>query len=160
MLIAWPSRRVVVVPSGPRLTIAGKSPRAWAFRQTAQPTASRGTLPPSGEPRLPVLAAFTGRVFTLLTLVLLAAPVAIEAQPAGKIHRTAYLGAHPPHPAFLQGLRGRGWIEDQNIVIVSPYSRIHSATKSSQEPAGRACPATRYAVSKLAVPGGREPGRS
>jgi len=41
---------------------------------------------------------------TLLALVLLAAPVAIEAQPAGKIHRIAYLGGTlPPHPAFLQG---------------------------------------------------------
>ncbi len=60
----------------------------------------------------------------LLALVLLAAPVAIESQPAGKIHRIAYPASAPsPHPALLQGLRERGWIEGQNVVIESRYTQ-------------------------------------
>jgi putative ABC transport system substrate-binding protein len=60
----------------------------------------------------------------------LAAPLAVEAQPAGKLPRiavvfqtspiTTMLGAEPSHPhmrAFLQGLRTLGYVEGQNIVI-------------------------------------------
>ena len=70
--------------------------------------------------------------------VLLAAPLAVEAQPAGKVYRIGYLLAgRPPAQDLLKGrtlrpglpgaphlieallreLRARGWIEGQNIVI-------------------------------------------
>ena len=53
---------------------------------------------------------------------LLAAPLAAEAQQAGKVHRIGFLWDSPavwPHAleAFRRGLRDRGWIEGQNIVI-------------------------------------------
>jgi len=61
---------------------------------------------------------------------LLAAPLAAEAQPAGKVYRVALVfssspvsemaGTNPPHPharAFFQGLRDRGYVEGQNIII-------------------------------------------
>jgi len=54
---------------------------------------------------------------------LLAAPVAADAQSAGKVFRIGYLGSgsstsNPHLPgAFRQGLRELGWIEGQNIVI-------------------------------------------
>jgi putative ABC transport system substrate-binding protein len=56
---------------------------------------------------------------------LLAAPLAVEAQQAGKVYRIGYLSNSPPntleisrlHEAFRQGLRERGWVEGQNAVI-------------------------------------------
>ena len=54
---------------------------------------------------------------------LLALPRAIEAQPAGKVPRIGYLVVNRaevsqgPLAAFRQGLRERGWVEGQNIVI-------------------------------------------
>src|SRR5215510_7545724 len=64
------------------------------------------------------------RAFVAGTLALVAAPLAIEAQPAVKIHRIAYLGnTPPPPPALLQGLRERGWIEGQNLVIEYRYTQ-------------------------------------
>ena len=56
---------------------------------------------------------------------LLAAPLAAEAQPAGKVPRIGYLVLAPldaPESrvaldAFRQGLRERGYVEGQNIVI-------------------------------------------
>ncbi len=56
---------------------------------------------------------------------LLAAPVAADAQqPAGKVYRLGYLSVGSgtstylrPLEAFRQGLRERGWVEGQNIVI-------------------------------------------
>jgi putative ABC transport system substrate-binding protein len=54
---------------------------------------------------------------------LLAAPLAEDAQPAGKVYRIGYLSASTgtSNPrvieAFLQGLRELGWIEGQNIAI-------------------------------------------
>jgi putative ABC transport system substrate-binding protein len=56
----------------------------------------------------------------ILTLALLAAPLAAEAQPAGKLHRIGYL-AFRENPtmdnAFQEGLRSLGWVEGQNLVI-------------------------------------------
>jgi len=55
--------------------------------------------------------------------VLLAAPLAAEAQQAAKIARIGYLAANPaaiPAPvteAFLQGLRDLGYVEGRNVVI-------------------------------------------
>jgi ABC-type uncharacterized transport system substrate-binding protein len=54
--------------------------------------------------------------------VLLAAPLAAEAQPAGKIYRIGvmFVGSVGPHEyldAFRQGLRELGWIEGKNIEL-------------------------------------------
>jgi putative ABC transport system substrate-binding protein len=53
---------------------------------------------------------------------LLAAPLAAEAQPAGKVPRIGYLALNPTanphlHEAFRQGLRDLGYIEGRNVVI-------------------------------------------
>jgi ABC-type uncharacterized transport system substrate-binding protein len=53
---------------------------------------------------------------------ILAAPLAAEAQQAGKVPRIGYLGlyrAASPHlgEAFLQGLRDLGYVEGRNVVI-------------------------------------------
>jgi putative ABC transport system substrate-binding protein len=59
---------------------------------------------------------------------LLTSPLAIEAQQAGRVPRIGYLGLNTaevsPHllDAFQQGLRGRGWVEGENIVIESRYA--------------------------------------
>jgi ABC-type uncharacterized transport system substrate-binding protein len=70
---------------------------------------------------------------TFLALVpvsLLAAPLAAEAQPAGKVWRIGWLGISPPtslpvkrvSEAFLQGLRDHGFVEGQNVIIERRYS--------------------------------------
>jgi hypothetical protein len=52
-------------------------------------------------------------------LLSLAAPLAAEAQPAGKVYRIGYLGISPEIgvEAFRQGLRELGRVEGQNITI-------------------------------------------
>ena len=64
------------------------------------------------------------RVFLAGTgAVLLTAPLAAEAQQAGKVPRVGYLSVfspsnpYPPSEAFWQGLHDLGWIEGQNIAI-------------------------------------------
>jgi putative tryptophan/tyrosine transport system substrate-binding protein len=64
------------------------------------------------------------RVFLCgITLGTLAAPLAVEAQPAGNVYRVGYLSAGSiaatPHnlEAFRQGLHELGWIEGRNIII-------------------------------------------
>src|SRR5438093_13076706 len=58
-----------------------------------------------------------------LTLSLLAAPLAADAQQAGKVPRIGFLGVTSPSDrpshleAFRQRLRELGWVEGQNIVI-------------------------------------------
>jgi putative ABC transport system substrate-binding protein len=58
-----------------------------------------------------------------VALGLLAAPLAAEAQPAGKVYRIGYLGngnptqSAPTLDAFRQGLRELGWVEGQNLSI-------------------------------------------
>ena len=58
-----------------------------------------------------------------VTRGLLAAPLVAEAQPAGKIARIGYLATNlrgsPPasHEAFLEALRGLGYVEGRNVVI-------------------------------------------
>ena len=55
-----------------------------------------------------------------ITLGLLAAPLAAEAQQAAKIARIGYLGRKANshlHAAFLQGLRDLGYVEGRNVVI-------------------------------------------
>src|SRR5437867_8146605 len=63
-----------------------------------------------------------------LTLSLLAAPLAADAQQAGKVPRIGFLGVTSPSDrphhvdAFRQGLRELGWVEGQNIVIDYRYA--------------------------------------
>jgi putative tryptophan/tyrosine transport system substrate-binding protein len=65
------------------------------------------------------------RAFLGLAGTLLAAPLAAEAQQAGKVFRVGILGTYPPTTpefthlweAFAQGLRERGYIEGQNLVV-------------------------------------------
>ena len=60
--------------------------------------------------------------------VLLAAPLVAEGQTAGKVWRIGWLGVtSPPSPdagweAFIAGLRERGYVEGQNIVLERRYS--------------------------------------
>jgi putative ABC transport system substrate-binding protein len=60
----------------------------------------------------------------LLSLSLLAAPLATEAQPSGKVYRIGYLGLTTASgtyvrsvEAFRQGLRELGYVEGKNLVI-------------------------------------------
>jgi putative ABC transport system substrate-binding protein len=57
----------------------------------------------------------------ILTLSLLAAPLATDAQPAGKVYRIGFLRAGQPPTAWVEalqhGLRERGYVEGQNVVI-------------------------------------------
>jgi ABC-type uncharacterized transport system substrate-binding protein len=60
-------------------------------------------------------------VIALLALVLLAVPLAAEAQPPAKIARIGYLESGAPGTplveAFRQGLRDLGWTEGQSIAV-------------------------------------------
>jgi ABC-type uncharacterized transport system substrate-binding protein len=66
------------------------------------------------------------RTFIATAAGLLAAPLAAEAQPAGKLHRIGFLRRTAPEPpdleAFRQGLRELGYVEGQNIVIEQRYA--------------------------------------
>jgi ABC-type uncharacterized transport system substrate-binding protein len=59
----------------------------------------------------------------LLAVTLVAAALAADAQPAGKVHRMGYLAssspasAQPLLEAFRQGLGELGWVEGQNLVV-------------------------------------------
>ena len=65
------------------------------------------------------------RRFLLSSLAgVLAAPLAAEAQRVGKVYRIGYLAVTAPVPAtlpiweaFQEGLRERGYVEGQNLVI-------------------------------------------
>jgi putative ABC transport system substrate-binding protein len=55
-----------------------------------------------------------------LTLSILVAPLAAEAQPPEKVWRIGYLAGTPRVPqidAFIQGLRDLGYVEGQNLVL-------------------------------------------
>jgi putative ABC transport system substrate-binding protein len=59
-----------------------------------------------------------------LTLALFAAPLAAEAQPAGKVYRVGYLTAGGGvEEAFRQALRGLGYVEGQNLVIEGRFAQ-------------------------------------
>ncbi len=68
------------------------------------------------------------RLAAAAALLLLAAPLTPDAQPAGKVHRIGYLSSGSstvtPHviEAFRQGLRELGWVEGQNIVIAYRFA--------------------------------------
>ena len=66
-----------------------------------------------------------------ILVVLLAAPLAVAAQPGGTVYRIGFLGNTPPtkdavvqrfHRDFVQGLREAGWVEGQNTIIERRYS--------------------------------------
>ena len=55
----------------------------------------------------------------------LTAPLAVKAQQAGKVYRVGYLTAGsrtPLQQAFEQGLRERGWVTGENLVIEYRYA--------------------------------------
>src|SRR5438552_10151900 len=64
----------------------------------------------------------------VVAVALLTFPLAIEAQQAGKVPRIGYLGQNNTEigqhqlAAFREGLRERGWVEGQNIVIEFRYA--------------------------------------
>jgi putative ABC transport system substrate-binding protein len=65
---------------------------------------------------------------------LLAAPLAVEAQQAGKVYRIGILGQKAADPeearqwqAFRLGLREHGWIEGRNILIESRWTESNLA---------------------------------
>src|SRR5712691_5239450 len=63
-----------------------------------------------------------------LALTILTAPLAIEAQPAGKVPRVGILITGSPSlagsnlPAFQQGLRDLGYVEGQNLILEYRYA--------------------------------------
>ncbi len=67
--------------------------------------------------------ARTVGLLVILSLSMLAAPLAAGTQPAGKVHRIGFLGNSTPAleanlvGPFREGLRERGYVEGQNIVI-------------------------------------------
>ena len=66
----------------------------------------------------------------ILSLALLAAPLAVHAQQPGKVYRIGFLATFPaapggPNPlgdAFLDGLREHGYVEGQNLTIERRFS--------------------------------------
>ncbi|MFQ5899788.1 MAG: ABC transporter substrate-binding protein, partial [Candidatus Methylomirabilia bacterium] len=63
-----------------------------------------------------------------LALGLLAGPLPVEAQKAGKVSRMGFLSHRPsPHyEPFWQGLRERGWVEGQNLIIERRWAKGRS----------------------------------
>lgn len=62
-------------------------------------------------------------------MLLLAAPLAAEAQQAAKVYRVGWLSAasreynEPVDQAFLRGLSVRGWIEGQNVILERRWAK-------------------------------------
>ena len=64
------------------------------------------------------------RTWLMSSLGFLAAPLAGEAQQAGRVYRIGFLGTFPSPTwkALLQGLRDLGWAEERNIAIEARFS--------------------------------------
>src|SRR2546430_5506464 len=77
----------------------------------------------------------TPLILTLaIALNLLAAPLAAEAQQAGKIPRIGYLSVFSPNPLddeFRRGLRDLGYVEGRNILVEYRYAN-HSFARIEQ----------------------------
>jgi putative ABC transport system substrate-binding protein len=73
-----------------------------------------------------IMGCSTGWCIMMLTLSLLAMPLAAEAQPPGKVYRIGYLGVRPSPAhlweALLDGLRERGYHEGRNLVFERRFS--------------------------------------
>jgi putative ABC transport system substrate-binding protein len=68
------------------------------------------------------------RAFVAGTLALFAAPLAAEAQQAGRLYRIGLLlpgGPSAQSSTFHQGLRERGYVEGQNLVLESRWAEHH-----------------------------------
>jgi hypothetical protein len=93
-----------------------------------------------------------------LTLPLLAAPLAAEAQPTGKIYRIGWFSndRYPPgDEAFQQGLRDLGWVEGRNVV--TEYRFVQG--RSERESALAAEQGRPYAQERVhGIPRGQESG--
>ena len=65
-------------------------------------------------------------ILTVFAFVLLAAPLAAEAQATGQRHRVGLLNASAPgkpEAAFREGLRALGYVEGSNVVVDSRFAR-------------------------------------
>jgi putative ABC transport system substrate-binding protein len=70
------------------------------------------------------------RLVVTLALVILTAPLAVEAQPPTTVHRVGRLlgvgspaaGSDPSFAAFRQGLRALSYVEGQHLVIEDRYA--------------------------------------
>jgi hypothetical protein len=78
---------------------------------------------PASHPPTEVLVRLIG-LAVVLAVSLFAAPLAVEAQQTGKVYRVGVLTNKASDPAevrlwqaFRSGLRERGWIEGQNILL-------------------------------------------
>ncbi|PYN19967.1 MAG: hypothetical protein DMD99_23950 [Candidatus Rokuibacteriota bacterium] len=72
-------------------------------------------------------------------LSMLATPLAVEAQPAGKVARIGYISNAPSTPltesfwrAFVGGLREQGWTEHQNLVIERRYAELRERKRPAR----------------------------
>jgi putative ABC transport system substrate-binding protein len=78
----------------------------------------------------------TRRFLLTTSTAALVAPLAAAAQPVGKVYKVGVLLSTSRFfestrvEAFRQGLRERGYIEDQNIVIESRYGERRSRRAS------------------------------
>jgi ABC-type uncharacterized transport system substrate-binding protein len=74
-------------------------------------------------------------VVALLTLALLAAPLAAEAQQSGKVYRVGWMTTGPlPFIAnFREGMRELGYVEGQNVVIEQRYGAPERLTELAEE---------------------------
>jgi hypothetical protein len=88
------------------------------------PAAERSVGRASALRREMVMRPLVARLTTVLVLLMLTVLLASGAQPAGKLYRVGILGVKASDPAetrywqaFRLGLRERGWIEGENIVL-------------------------------------------
>jgi putative ABC transport system substrate-binding protein len=73
------------------------------------------------------------RTFVAGAVALLAAPLAAQAQPAGKIYRIGWLSyeRYPPgDDAFQRGLRDLGWVEGRNVITEYRFVQEQPQQKS------------------------------
>ena len=111
---------------GWRLVVRSRARRVPVWRPwwPCSRVLSRDRLSPKapGKDRGETDSLMDRRRFVVGTITLLGAPLAAEAQARGKLPRVGYVQSEaaalaPLHEAFLVGLRERGWIHGQNVVI-------------------------------------------
>jgi ABC-type sugar transport system substrate-binding protein len=71
------------------------------------------------------------RFLRTVSVSLLAAPLAAQAQQAGKVYNIGFLGlgssfAGPNRTAFDRGLQEHGWIEGRNFVLTTRFAQFKS----------------------------------